>query len=388
MKKSFLPLLWKSVWCPPFRVWRSSGHAKAWTPNGLAGSSPCQANGNSGRLLGILFCLAVSLDCSQAWDYETHRTINQLALACLPTNFPSFARTPAARERIAFLAGEPDRWYNTTDLPLKHINGPDHYIDLEELEPCGLKPETLPVFRYDFAAQLALARAAHPEKFPPIDPAKNEDHTRQLIGFLPWAVVESEAKLKSGFSYLKALEADGTPEEVANAQQNILYVMGLLGHLAGDAAQPLHTTIHHHGWVGDNPNHYTTNGYFHRWIDGDYFIKTGRVSAKELQDKLRPARALNGQGKPDDMFRLVVAFIVEQHKQLEPLYQLQKEHKLSGEGELGLQGKAFLEGQLVKAGQMLADLWYTAYVQAPPDTYLKTQLQKRKAAEQKLAPTR
>jgi hypothetical protein len=330
--------------------------------------------------LGVLLCLQFSLYRGLTWDYEVHRAINQVALACLPTNFPAFVRTPAAEERIAFLAGEPDRWYNTTDLPLKHANGPDHYIDLELLEPCGLSPETLPMFRYDFTAQLAAARAAHPEKFPPIDETKNADHTRQLIGFLPWAIVESDAKIKSSFSYLKAYEADGTPEEVANAQQNILYVMGVLGHLVGDATQPLHTTIHHHGWVGDNPHGYTTNSYFHRWIDGDYFIKTGGVTAKDLQGKARPARALNGQVTPDAMFRLVVAFIVEQHKQVEPLYQLDKEGKLSGEGERGLEGKAFLEGQLAKAGQMLADLWYTAYVQAPPDTYLKTQLQKRKAA--------
>jgi hypothetical protein len=148
----------------------------------------------------------------------------------------------------------------------------------------------------------------------------------------------------------------------------------------GDATQPLHTTIHHHGWVGDNPHHYTTNRAFHAWIDGGYFLKTGGLDAKGLQGKLRPARAFNGQAAPDAMFRLVVEFIVEQHKQLEPLYQLDKDGKLSGEGERGLEGKAFLESQLVKAGQMLADLWYTAYVQAPPDTYLKAELVKRKTA--------
>ena len=34
---------------------------------------------------------------------------------------------------IAFLAGESGRWRNVGDLPLKHLNGPDHYIDLEDL---------------------------------------------------------------------------------------------------------------------------------------------------------------------------------------------------------------------------------------------------------------
>jgi len=37
----------------------------------------------------------------------------------------------------------------------------------------------------------------------------------------------------------------------------------------------------------------------------------------------------------------------------------------------------FLSGQLVKAGQMLGDLWLTAWLDAPEDTYLERQLQQR-----------
>jgi len=120
-----------------------------------------------------------------AWDYEGHRSINQLALASLPTNFPAFVREPAAAERIGFLAGEMDRWRNTPDLPLKHYSFPDHYMDIEELATYGLKPEMLPVFRYDFVAQLALFRQAHPDKFPEPDAGANLDHTRGLVGLLP-----------------------------------------------------------------------------------------------------------------------------------------------------------------------------------------------------------
>ena len=120
-----------------------------------------------------------------AWDYEGHRAVNELALASLPANFGGFELTPALKNRIAFLAGEPDRWRNTTDLTLKHFNGPDHYIDLEDLSLYGLTPETLPIMRYDFVEVITLARAAHPKKFPPIDPDKDADHTRELIGFFP-----------------------------------------------------------------------------------------------------------------------------------------------------------------------------------------------------------
>src|ERR1022692_387014 len=79
-----------------------------------------------------------------AWDYEGHRAVNQLALASLPKNFPAFALTPEARERIAFLAGEPDRWRNSDELSLAQANGTDHYIDMEQLEDYGLNAQKLP----------------------------------------------------------------------------------------------------------------------------------------------------------------------------------------------------------------------------------------------------
>lgn len=334
--------------------------------------------------LRLLFAaLAVALPFQvMAWDYDGHRVANQLALAALPSDFPAFALTPAARERIAFLGGEPDRWRNVPDLSLRQFNGPDHYIDLEELAVYGLKPEGLPVFRYDFAARLAVPRAAHPEKFPPIDPLRNEDHTRELIGFLPWTVAEYYGKLKSEFAYLKALEEAGTPEEIANAQQNIIYTMGVMGHFTGDSTQPLHTTIHHHGWIGPNPHHYTTNGSFHSWIDGGYFAKTGGLDSRALAPKVRPARVLADSGRSAEVFNAAVALLVEENQRVEPLYQLQAEQRLSGEGERGLEGRAFLEARLVEAGEFLGDLWLSAWKHAPEDTYLKTQLAKRKAAHE------
>src|SRR5258708_34841595 len=117
-----------------------------------------------------------------AWDYEGHHTVNELALASLP--------------------------------PL----------------------------RYDFVAVLAKARAAHPERFPAIDPEKDADHTRELDGFLPWAITENYEKLKSDFSCLKAFQTHGgTPEEIANAQADVVYMLGVRGHLVGDVSQTLHT---------------------------------------------------------------------------------------------------------------------------------------------------
>lgn len=324
----------------------------------------------------------VAVNPAHAWDYEGHRLINQLALASLPTNFPAWVFEPQTTERIAFLAGEPDRWRNVADLSFRHAKDPDHYMDVEELADYGLKPESLPMFRGDFIAQLAVIRSASTRKSPYTNGARDQDHTRELVGLLPWAMAENTSRLKSGFSYLRAYEVfGGSPAEIDNARANVVYAMGMLGHFIGDCAQPLHTTIHHHGWKGKNPRQYTTNRNFHGWIDGGYFRKVGLPKLGAIKRRLRPAQSLmlNGRrARAQETFQVMMVFLLDQHKLTENLYQLEKEGRLSGNGEKGLEGGAFLENQMLKAAQMLGDCWLTAWQDAPPDTFLRGQLTKRK----------
>jgi hypothetical protein len=269
-------------------------------------------------------------------------------------------------------------------LPLTHFNGPDHYIDLEDLPLYGLTPDTLPMMRYDFVADIARARAEHPEKFPPIDPDNDADHTRELDGFLPWAIVENYEKLESGFSSLKAFQTHGgTPVEIANEEANIIYIMGVMGHYVGDGSQPLHTSKYFNGWdPNNNPNGYTTRKTFHAWIDTGYFRKVGGVKVDDLLGKIQPATQIPNGDDPQAFFHYVVNYLVEQNKYVEPLYQMDKDGQLTGEGNKGTQALPFLEGQLVKAGQMLGNIWYTAWLDAPEDTYLERQLDQRASAGQ------
>ena len=73
--------------------------------------------GISAIFYATFLCLSSHL--VQAWDYERHRLINDLALDTLPQSFPQFVLTAENRERIRFLAGEPDRWRNTRDRALR-----------------------------------------------------------------------------------------------------------------------------------------------------------------------------------------------------------------------------------------------------------------------------
>jgi hypothetical protein len=328
------------------------------------------------KLVLCLFLGAISFAC--AWDYEGHRIVARIALASLPTNFPAFVQAPAARERIAFLSGEPDRWRNTPDLGLKHFNNPDHYFDVDELARYGLVADQLSAFRYEFTAQLVLARAAKAAQLPPIDPAKDADRTKALIGSLPWAISEHYSKLKSAFSYLKTFEENGgTDDEIRNARENVVYTMGVMAHFVGDGSQPLHMTRNYNGWVDENPHGFTTSKTFHSWIDGGFIARAG-LDADALISKAKSARVLN---QTTNIFPRVMDYIVEGFELVVPLYQLEKDGKLAPQ-KPSAEGITFITRQLQTAGQTLGDLWLTAWQHAPPDTFLKSQLARRKLEKQ------
>jgi hypothetical protein len=339
------------------------------------------------RLAPLVFLSAVGSPHARAWDYDGHRIVNQLALASLPAEFPAFVRESAAAERIAFLAGEPDRWKNVPDLPLRHENGPDHYLDLEQLEWAGLDLASLSPLRYEFAVQFAAGRTAHLDRFPPIDPQKNADHVREWPGFLPWTITESFDRLKAAFSYLKAFETSGgTAAEIANAQANIIYLMGVMGHFVADGAQPLHDTIYHNGWVGENPHGYTIDLKLHAWIDGGFIARAG-IRLSGLAPRARPARLLAAApvaGVRDAMFAEVMSYLQTQHGRVVPLYELEKAGQLKADGSPGsFDGREFIEEQLLRGGEMLGSIWLTAWRTAPPDQYLLDQLARRSAAAAK-----
>lgn len=320
---------------------------------------------------------------AQAWDAEGHRIVNQVALYALPADFPAFARAAAATDRILHMANVPDRWRNV-DPALKQVGGSwtDHFLDIEQLPDAGLDPKTVPSLRLDFALMFAAGRIAHAERFAMVDPTKNAGHTSEWPGFAPWAITENFHKLRSAFGYLKAYqEVGGTPSEIANAQADVLYAMGLLGHSVADCAQPLHTTVHHNGWVGPNPNGYTTWPRIHTWCDGGFLAKAG-LKATDLQTRVTVAEPMPLPQRADDrdpLFVAVMDYILAQHAKVEPLYQLEKAGLLGNKPELPVtpEARAFFEGQLLAGGQMLARLWVTAWKSAPLDTFLREQLVRR-----------
>lgn len=313
-----------------------------------------------------VICLACGCAATaSAWDAHGHRTITRLgidsfaAAAGATSPLPEWLIAADARSMIAFEASEADRYRGTRSNYLAHENNPEHYLDVEELESYGLTLETVPPLRAQFISAMTVARHEHGENIPPHNPRLNPSGDQEWPGFVVHAIMEHHAKLTSAMKTARTLEQLNDPRrapQLEMARANVMVHMGHLSHFVGDTAQPLHTTKHHHGWVGENPKGYTTDRGIHSYIDGK-ILDLHTLGYSSLKPSAKPAAAID----PVDPWKDVLSYLQRSHDQVEPLYAL----KQSGELEKEV-GKAFITDRLLDAGSMLGALYASAWKLSEP----------------------
>jgi hypothetical protein len=296
-----------------------------------------------------------------AWGAHGHRIVTRLALDGLGPDLPAWLHDTPVVERIAEQSNEPDRWRNTKRVAIGHEANPEHYIDVDDLDPLGLTLAGLPEFRYDYMKAMVRARLEHPERLPAYNPEKDADHVKEWPGFLPYAIAEHFAKLQSSFNTLRILESvkekvGERDASLAQARENVIYEMGILSHFVGDAAQPLHTTRHHHGWAGPNPAGYTRENGFHAYIDS----RVVELHALTYES-LRPTMRFETRVSAADPWKDCLGYIQRSFDRVEPLYQMEKSGELTGPA-----GKAFISERLCDGGAMLAALYNAAWEASKP----------------------
>ena len=137
-------------------------------------------------------------------------------------------------------------------------------------------------------------------------------------------------------------------------QQAIIFYAGWLGHYVADGSQPLHTTIQYNGWVGPNPNGYTTQHGIHAQFETAYVA--ANIKATDFAG-LRQSPATSRRS----VYRL---------------YRIPKAIERAGRERLFARESRRLYGQRLSAAfdftthrlaagsQMLLNLWYTAWLES------------------------
>jgi len=288
----------------------------------------------------LLVCLLSQPPCAFAWGNRGHRLVNKLAASTLPESVPAFLRSEAAVNEIEYLGPEPDRWRSPAEPELNKAQAPEHFIDLEPADALG----PLPRNRLDFEAKV-FAAGDRPEK----------------IGLQPWETTEVWERLKAALREYRALKAAG--QDTRGVEAAARFYAGWLGHYVGDGSQPLHTTIQYNGWVGPNPNGYTTDHKIHWQFEGPFV--DANLHEAEVRAKMTEPKAIEG-----DIFDAYVAYLRNSKTYVERVYQLDKAGGFQGAGTA--ESREFTAERLAAGASMLRDMIYTAWLESAkpvPDPY-------------------
>jgi hypothetical protein len=287
--------------------------------------------------LALLPLLAVPP--SFGWGDTGHKMINRVAAENLPSDIPSFLRSPAAIDEIEYLGPEPDRWRSPAEPELNAAQAPDHFIDMEYAEIIG----PLPRRRYDYIAALTAAEITHPDIARQLQPDR--------VGFQPYITNEIWERLKSAmrnYRELSAQHVDTKPVEAA-----IIYYAGWMGHYVADGSQPLHVTRDYDGWVEkDNPNNYTTEHGIHSKFESTFV--TANLSAADVRPLMTPVHPVT------DEWTAYLDYLHHSGSLVERAYQLDKDHGFDGAGTP--EAKQFTAERLAAGASMLRDLIYSAWL--------------------------
>lgn len=255
--------------------------------------------------------------------------VNRLAASSLPADVPAFLRSKKAIAEIEYLGPEPDRWRSPAEPELVAAQAPEHFIDMELADALG----PLPHRRLDFEAEV-FAAGERPEK----------------IGLQPWETDEVWERLKAAMREYRRLAAE--KQDTRPVEQAILFYAGWLGHYVGDGSQPLHTSIQYSGWIGPNPNGYTTEHKIHWQFEGPFV--EANIHEAEVRAKMTPVKAIEG-----DLFDAYVAYLRHSKTFVEKVYQLDKAGGFVGAGTA--ESREFTAARLAAGASMLRDMIYTAW---------------------------
>jgi hypothetical protein len=277
---------------------------------------------------------------SFAWGMDGHMMINRLAGAALPADVPAFLRSPAALDALEYYGPEPDRWRSAAEPELNAAQAPEHFIDLEWADLAG----PLPRQRYDYIRALAVAQEKHPEL----------NLTPEKVGLQPYVTSEVYERLQSAFRDYRALLL--AKHDTKPVEGEITFLAGWLGHYVGDGSMPLHTSIKYNGWVGPNPNGYTTEHHIHGLFESTYVH--ANVKPADVAPMVMAARPV----VLGDVFSDYMAYLRHSNSLVEQTYQLEKTGAFAGAGTAA--GKAFVDQQLAAGAIELRDMIYTAWVKS------------------------
>lgn len=268
----------------------------------------------------------------------------QAALEKLPAGMPAFFTS--AVEQLKALASEPDRWRTAEQPSLAATTGPDHSFKWE------IVPKPLPRNRYQFVIQLVQAGKLSADK-----------GSVQDFGALPYGFAEWAEMLTGAFRRWRAAPETTAAERAAkrHLEQSILFMAGIVAHWVTDGSNPMHVSIHIHGWspLAANPNGYEGKD-LHARFESKYL--DAAITQEDVTRLVTEEPRLLGAWLSE-----AVAYIEANNRHIEQIYIWDKTAPF-GSGQEPAAARPFTAARLADGARMLRDVWYSAWVKSglPP----------------------
>lgn len=293
-------------------------------------------------VLGCMLLLSVPFSASpSAWGLVGHRVIARVAVAMLPTEIPAFLKQQI--DWIGERSITPDSFRSASEPFAKMDEDPSHEWHLEQV--AFLK--AIPRSRVEFV------QALYDEyrRYEGIDPPKAALANVQGTGTLPYSSIEIYERLKVTLRTWRDQQKD--KEDTRFTELDASFYMGWLSHYIADSSMPLHTSLHHNGWVGPNPKGYARSGDLHWGFEND-FVNLIALGERDIQGRLGPAQALA------DPFTSILAHLDRSHTRVEQVYVLDERRAFSDRSNS--EARELVYTCTAEASAFLRDLVYTAWL--------------------------
>jgi hypothetical protein len=268
------------------------------------------------RTLAAILVLAATPSPAFAWGATGHELVSGAAIDALSKDTPAFLKTRTARNQIALIGREPDRWRSSGKVH-DYDRDSAHFIDLDDDATIGgVSIDMLPVSRAEYEA------AVHDKGIKP-----------GAYGYLPYAMIDGYQQMVKDFAYWRAstkaatnarskADRDWFAADARLREMLILRDIGVWSHYVGDGSQPQHVTSHHASWSAyPDPMTYPPPGSppeiktLHNYFEGP-FVKA-HVTLAAVRAAMTPYTPCTCAIEPR-----VSAYLRNTWAQLKPLYEL------------------------------------------------------------------
>jgi hypothetical protein len=312
-----------------------------------------------------LFCIPLlAIQNLGAWGIRGHTLANLAAVEAIPPDGPVFLK--AQKAYIGHLGTIPDTWRSVTEPFLRISEDANHSWYTEGFDFIPDPPRS----RTEFILRV------HDEYLRAV---KSDSDRAKLLnirytGLQAYSIMEGYERMKAGMRLYRGVSGPGQPgltniakvyagispmfQDPAQVKQmlatDIAFYMGWVGHYAADAAMPLHDSIHHDGWSGENPKGYTRDPKIHSRFETNYVDLIGATEGDLLQYMSKTARYL------DDPWQAILKHSLDARNFVEDVYRLDQQHAFEKTDDH--EARELVSKRMAAGAEFLRDLTYTAWI--------------------------